>query len=223
MRVALADDSLLVREGIRMILEGEPGIELVAVCEDRDALLGAVDAERPDVVVTDIRMPPSHRDEGIEIAHRLRDAHPETGVIVLSQFAEADYALRLLARGSERRGYLLKERLADRAQLVAALRIVDEGGSVVDPKIVDELVRAQSARATSPLRRLTPREHEILAELASGKSNQAIAQSLVITKRAVERHITAIFSKLDLPDEAEVSRRVTATLLFLADSRPPAA
>lgn len=218
----VADDSLLIREGIRQMLEGEAGIELVAICEDRDSLLRAIETHLPDVVLTDVRMPPQHRDEGIAVANQLRQTHPEIGVIVLSQYAEPGYVIALLEGGSARRGYLLKDRLSDRFQLVAAIEQVAAGGSVVDPKVVEALVAAHAGKDRSPLDALTPREHEILAEVAVGKSNTAISESLVITKRAVEHHISSIFAKLDLPDESEVSRRVTATLVFLAEERPPA-
>jgi DNA-binding NarL/FixJ family response regulator len=221
MRLVVADDSLLIREGIRQMLEGEADIELVAICDDRDSLLRAIETHRPDVVLTDVRMPPGHENEGIAVANALRRTHPETGVIVLSQYAEPGYVVALLEGGSARRGYLLKDRLSDRFQLVAAIEEVAAGGSVVDSKVVEALVAAHAGKDRSPLDALTPREHEILAEVAVGKSNAAISDSLVITKRAVEHHISSIFAKLDLPDESEVSRRVTATLLFLAEERPP--
>jgi DNA-binding NarL/FixJ family response regulator len=169
-------------------------------------------------VLTDIRMPPTQRDEGIAIAQRLRGTHPEVGVIVLSQYADPGYVLALLEGGSARRGYLLKDRLADRRKLIDAIDEVGRGGSVIDGDVVEALVAAQKAKDRSPLDALTPRELEILGEVAAGKSNAAIAEALVITKRAVEHHIGSIFSKLDLPDEAEVSRRVTATLLFLSET-----
>jgi DNA-binding NarL/FixJ family response regulator len=216
-RVALADDNLLVREGIMHVLEQVPDIEVVAATEDHDSLLRAIDEENPDVVLSDIRMPPSQGMEGISIANRLHDTHPDTAVIVLSQYADPQYALALLEHGSARRGYLLKDRLGNREQLVAAIEQVAAGGSVIDPQVVERLVASRRNDNTSPLNRLTPREHEVLAEVASGKSNAAIARSLVISKRAVERHIGAIFAKLNLPTEEEASRRVTATLVFLAD------
>ena len=224
MRIVVADDSLLIREGIMQMLAGEAGIDLVAICDDRDSLLRAIETHLPDVVLTDVRMPPSHQDEGIAVANELRDTHPEIGVIVLSQYAEPGYVVALLEGGSARRGYLLKDRVSDKVQLIDAIERVAAGGSVVDPKVVETLVAAHAGKDRSPLDLLTPREHEILAEVAAGKSNTAIAQSLVITKRAVEHHISSIFAKLDLPDESEVSRRVTATLVFLAEERlPPAA
>jgi DNA-binding NarL/FixJ family response regulator len=217
MRIVVADDSLLIREGVRLVLEGAPGIEIVGICEDRDSLLALVDAAHPDVVLTDVRMPPSHRDEGIAVANELRQTHPEIGVIVLSQYADPRYVVALLEGGSARRGYLLKDRLSDRSQLIEAIEEVAAGGSVIDAKVVEALVAAQNGKERSLLDTLTPREHEILAEVAAGKSNSAISESLVITKRAVEHHISSIFAKLELLDESAVSRRVTATLVFLAE------
>jgi DNA-binding NarL/FixJ family response regulator len=217
-RVVLAEDSLLVREGVQRILENEPRIELVGVYAEPDALLAAIEGDRPDVVLTDLRMPPGQRDEGILIANALRLSQPGVGVIVLSQYADPGYVIALLGGGSAGRGYLLKDRLADRKRLVDAIEEVAAGGSVVDGKVIEALVAAQAGRERSPLDVLTPREREILGEVASGKSNAAIADSLVITKRAVEHHIGSIFSKLDLPDESEVSRRVTATLVFLSET-----
>jgi DNA-binding NarL/FixJ family response regulator len=216
-RVAVADDSLLMREGIVHVLEQVPGIEVVSACADLDELVAAIEQERPDVVLTDIRMPPSHSSEGIDLANQLHTTHPETGVIVLSQYADPQYALSLLEQGSARRGYLLKEKVGNRNELVQAIEEVAGGGSVIDPQVVEALVESRRADDMSPLNRLTPREREVLAEVAAGKSNAAIARTLVISKRAVERHIGSIFAKLDLPEEGEASRRVKATLLFLAD------
>ena len=216
--VALGEDSLIVREGIQQLLATEPDIDVVASCGDLDSLLEAVDAVDPDVVVTDIRMPPTETDEGIRIAAMLRESHPDIGVLVLSQYATPSYALALLDSGSDRRAYLLKQRLHDRAELVAAIRSVASGGSVIDPKIVEGLVTAKARSERSPLSELTHREHDVLAEIARGKSNTAIAESLVLTKRAVEKHINSIFLKLDLSDAEDVSKRVKATLVFLADA-----
>ena len=216
--VALAEDSLIVREGIQQLLATEPDIEVVASCGDVDSLLEAVEELGPNVVVTDIRMPPTETDEGIRVAATLRDSHPDIGVLVLSQHAAPSYALGLLESGSDGRGYLLKQRVHDRVDLVGAIRSVAAGGSVIDPKIVEALVTAQARSEPSPLSALTPREHEVLAEIARGKSNVAIAESLVLTKRAVEKHINSIFLKLDLSDAEDVSKRVKATLLFLADA-----
>jgi DNA-binding NarL/FixJ family response regulator len=215
-RVVLADDSYLVREAITHVLDTEPGFTLVATCEDGDSLLAAVEDERPDVVLTDIRMPPSGDDEGIRVANRLRELHPDVGVVVVSQYANPRYGVALLEGGSERRAYLLKERLHERSQLMGALSTVAEGGSVVDPKLVEALIAAQVRDERSPLAELTPRELEILGEIAQGKSNRAIADQLVLSKRAVEKHINAIFLKLSLTHDEDVSRRVKAALIYLS-------
>ncbi len=218
LRVVLADDNYLVREGVRLLIESEPELELLASCEDLDSLLAAVDEHEPDVVLTDIRMPPTGTNEGIVAAERLRVSHPDVGVVVLSQFADPAYALQLFASGSEGRAYLLKERVADLDHLLHALREVAESRSVMDPQIVDALVAARTSRGRSPIDRLTPREREVLAEIAKGSNNAGIAQTLVLTERAVEKHISSIFAKLDLsPDDATTHRRVRAALLFLAE------
>ncbi len=216
-RLVLAEDHYLVREGVRRLIESQPDLELVAVCEDFASLLAAIDKERPDVVLTDIRMPPTKTDEGIRAAHHLRDTNPNAGVVVLSQYADPEYAVAFLAEGSRGRGYLLKERVSDVEQLVAAIREVARGGSVIDPKVVDGLVAARSRAAESPLRQLTPRETEILAAMAQGKNNAGIADSLVLSERAVEKHINSIFAKLNLSEETDVHRRVKAVLLFLSE------
>jgi DNA-binding NarL/FixJ family response regulator len=219
-RVVVAEDNLLVREGLRQLLESSPTVDVVAAYGDVNALLGAVEEDRPDVVLTDIRMPPSNTDEGIRVAEHLRQTRPSTGVVVLSQYAEPQYVLSLLERGSDRRGYLLKERIHDRGQLVSAIDAVARGGSVIDPKIVELLVEAKARIQRSPLSELTPREREVLAELAEGKSNAAIAESLVLTKRAVEKHVNSIFMKLGLAGSDSVAKRVKATLMFLSDISP---
>jgi DNA-binding NarL/FixJ family response regulator len=216
-RVIFADDSYLIREGVRQLLESQDDIELVAACEDLDSLLAAIDAEEPDVVLTDIRMPPDGRDEGIRAAEYLREKSPETGVVVLSQYSDPGYALALLEKGSARRAYLLKERVSDPEQLVGAIREVAAGGSVIDPQVVDALVAARARAAESRLSELTPREGEVLGEMAQGKNNAAIAKSLVLTERAVEKHIHSIFSKLDLSFENDGHKRVKAVLLYLAE------
>jgi DNA-binding NarL/FixJ family response regulator len=216
LRVVLAEDSYLVREALAHLLAGTPEVELVAVCENADELMAAVESEVPDVVLTDIRMPPSLEDEGIAVANRLRETHPGMGVVVVSQYAMPQFALALLERGSDGRAYLLKERLSDRAQLVAALRAVAEGGSVVDAKVVESLIAARARADASPVADLTPREREILSEIAQGKTNQAIAEQLFLTKRAVEKHINAIFVKLGLTNAEDFSRRVKAALIYLA-------
>jgi len=221
-RVAIADDSLLVREGIVHVLASVPEIEVVSISGDLDDLLAAIDEQDPDVVLTDIRMPPAFETEGIDIANRLHTTHPRAGVIVLRQYADPQYALSLLESGSARRGYLLKEKLGNRSELVEAIEQVAAGGSVIDPTVVEVLVDDRRHGDESPLNRLTRREYEVLAEVASGKSNAAIAATLSISKRAVERHIGAIFAKLELSDEGEASRRVQAALAFLADYGQPA-
>jgi DNA-binding NarL/FixJ family response regulator len=218
-RVVLADDSYLVREALAHVLAAAEGIEVVAACGDRDSLLRAVEAEQPDVVVTDIRMPPSETDEGLQVAAALRETHPDVGVVVLSQYAEPRYGLALLEGGSDRRAYLLKERIQRRGQLVSAIEAVAEGGSVIDSKVVEALVAARGEADHSPLSELTPRELEILSFVARGHDNQAIADDLVLTKRAVEKHINAIFLKLGLTYATDISRRVKATLIYLAENR----
>ena len=220
-RVVLGEDSYLVREGLRQVIAGAPQLELVAECGDADALVREIEARQPDVVLTDIRMPPTQTDEGIRLAADLRVAQPRVGVVVLSQYADPGYVLELLASGSERRAYLLKERVHDRRELVAAIEAVASGQSVIDPKIVEVLVAAKSRDERSPLAELTPRELEVLAAIAEGKSNAAISDALVLTKRAVEKHINAIFLKLNLSHSQaaeEVSPRVKAALVFLAQS-----
>ncbi len=219
-RVVLAEDSYLAREGIEQVLQAEPDIEVVYTCGDLDSVLAAIEDESPDVLVTDIRMPPSNTDEGIRVAAQLRDTHPEMGVVVLSQHDDPDYALALLESGSEGRAYLLKERITEGGQLTRAVVEVTKGGSVIDSKIVESLVGARSRVEDSPIGELTVREREVLAEIAEGKSNAAIAESLVLTKRAVEKHINAIFMKLGLADSEDVSKRVKAALIFLSDAGP---
>jgi DNA-binding NarL/FixJ family response regulator len=218
-RIVLAEDDYLVREGVRRLLETRSELEVVAACADLDSLLAAVDAERPDVVLTDIRMPPGGGDEGIQAAARLRTTRPEIGVVVLSQFSDPEYALALLDQGSEGRAYLLKERVNDLEQLVAAIHEVAAGGSAIDSKVVDSLVGARSRREDSPLHELTPREHEVMTEMAKGKNNAAIAAALVITEPSVEKYIHSILQKLGLSWEPDVHRRVKAVLLFLSEQR----
>jgi DNA-binding NarL/FixJ family response regulator len=217
LRIAIADDSYLVREALSHVLAGAPELEVVTVCDDSYSLLEAIERDRPDVVLTDIRMPPFREREGIRIAAELHDSHPEIGVVILSQYEDPTLALELFEAGSEGRAYLLKERIGERAELVAAIRAVANGRSVIDPKIIDGLIAARSRAPASPLDELTAREREVLAEVATGKSNAAIASSLFLTKRAVEKHINAIFMKLDLRETSDTSRRVKATLMFLAN------
>lgn len=216
-RVIVAEDSYVIREFLTAVLSDAPGVEIVAVCTNGKELEKAIDTWDPDVVVTDIRMPPSGAEEGVRIAARLRETHPEVGVVVLSQYSEPAYAISLLEQGSGGRAYLLKERIRDKEELIAAILTVARGGSVIDPMIVDVLIEARSKAATSRLSELTPRERELLAEIAAGKSNGAIAESLVLTKRAVEKHVNSIFFKLNLPETQDVSRRVKATVIFLSE------
>jgi DNA-binding NarL/FixJ family response regulator len=216
-RVVLAEDSLIVREGVRQLLAGDEEIDVVAAVGDMPSVHEACERERPDVVVTDIRMPPTKTDEGIRLAIELRELHPEIGVVVLSQYSDPGYALALLDGGSDGRAYLLKHRVHNRAELTAAIKAVAENGSMIDPHIVDGLVSARAYAEHSPLAELTTREREVLAEIAQGKSNTAIAESLFLTKRAVEKHINAIFLKLGLAHSEDVSKRVKATLMLLAE------
>ena len=216
-RVVLADDSYLVREALHHVLAAAGGIEVVASCHDRRSLSHAIEAERPDVVVTDIRMPPSESDEGLQVAADLRHTHPEVGVVLLSHYSDPRYGLALLDGGSDGRAYLLKERIQHGGQLVTAIQTVAEGGSMIDAKVVETLISARRRVERSPLGELTPRELEILAFVARGHSNQAIADELVLTKRAVEKHINAIFLKLGLTEALDVSRRVKAALIYLGE------
>ena len=216
-RIVLADDHYLVREGVAALIGTEPDLALVATCGDHDEVLAAIEAHDPDVLVTDIRMPPTGTDEGVRLAARLRSERPDVGVVVLSQYVEPAYALALLGDGSARRAYLLKERVSDIDDLVAAVKAVAAGGSWIDPKVVEALVAERSTPTDSPLRHLTPRELEVLSEIATGKNNAAIAEALVLSGRAVEKHINSIFSKLGLSEEPAVHRRVAAVLLFLGD------
>jgi DNA-binding NarL/FixJ family response regulator len=216
-RIVLAEDSYLVREGVRRLLDTHPELDVAAACEDLDSLLAAVERVRPDVVVTDIRMPPGGVDEGIQAARRLRQTSPQLGVVVLSQYAEPEYALALLEDGADKRGYLLKERVDDLEQLAGAIHAVAAGGSAIDPKIVEALVRAKSATERSRLADLTPRELDVLHEMAEGANNAAIAGKLFLAERSVEKVIHSIFLKLGLGWETAVHKRVKAVLLYLAE------
>jgi DNA-binding NarL/FixJ family response regulator len=220
-RVVFAEDNYLVREGTAALLRTSAEIELVAMASDLDELLAAVEEHRPEVVLTDIRMPPTNTTEGIDAARRIREEHPDTGVVVLSQFAEAEYAHELLKDGAVGLGYLLKERVSDLDELVRALTEVAHGGSVIDPKVVEALVSAKERTGRSPLAQLTDREREVLAHMAQGKNNAAIARSLFLTERAVEKHINSVFHKLELSAEPEVHRRVMAVLAFLREGERP--
>jgi DNA-binding NarL/FixJ family response regulator len=217
LRVVVAEDSFLIRELLTQILDASPEVELVEACSNGKEVLAAVARSHPDVVVLDIRMPPSGDNEGIRVAARLRETDPDIGVVVLSQYAEPAYALALLEHGTSRHAYLLKERVRSRQDLIEAIEAVATGGSVIDPSVVDVLIEARARARDSRLSQLTHREREVLAEIATGKSNGAIAEKLVLTKRAVEKHVNSIFSKLDLPETEDTSRRVKATLIYLAD------
>lgn len=216
--VVLAEDNSLLRQGLVRLIELDPSLKLVGTATDLPSLLALVDEQRPDVVVSDIRMPPSHSDEGIQVAGHLRDRHPDTGLVLLSQFAEAAYALALLSGGAARRAYLLKERVADVGELTAAIRAVADGGSVIDPTVVEQLVTASTARP-SVIDSLSPRETEVLSNMAQGKSNAAIAGTLFLSERAIEKHINSIFTKLGLAEEKDLNRRVRAVLVFLKESQ----
>jgi DNA-binding NarL/FixJ family response regulator len=211
-QVAIAEDSVLLREGVARLLS-EAGFDVAAQCENADDLLLKVRSFPPDVVIMDIRLPPTHNDEGLRAALELRDSHPDVGVLVLSQYVEVGLAMKLLAESAEGVGYLLKDRISDVKEFVAAVRRVGEGGSVLDPIIVSTLLARQ--RPDDPIAQLTPREREVLELMASGSSNQGIAESLVITVRAVEKYVSSIFGKLGLPSTGTESRRVLAVLLYL--------
>jgi DNA-binding NarL/FixJ family response regulator len=217
-RVVFAEDNYLVREGTAALLATSDQIELVGTATTRDELLAAVEEQTPDAVLTDIRMPPTGTNEGIEAAKTIRASHPGIGVVVLSQFVEEDYAFDLLKDGAAGLGYLLKERVADVDELVRALGEVSRGGSVLDPKVVEALVSAKDRMAHSPLAQLTDREREVLSHMAQGENNAAIARSLFLTERAVEKHINSLFHKLGLTEEPDVHRRVMAVLAFLRET-----
>ncbi|HEY7044336.1 MAG TPA: response regulator transcription factor [Nocardioidaceae bacterium] len=217
-RLVIAEDNFLFREGTRRLLEDSGELEVVAAVGDADELLQAVDALEPDVVITDIRMPPGHHMEGIAAAHTIREVHPSIGVVVLSQHAEEGYAFELLRDGTAGLGYLLKERVGDLDELFRAIREVMAGRSVIDPKVVEGLVARQARVSTSAVHKLTPRERDVLGEMAQGKTNAAIGESLHLSLSAVEKHVNAIFMTLGLTEEAQVNKRVAAVLLFLRDS-----
>jgi DNA-binding NarL/FixJ family response regulator len=221
-RVVVAEDNLLVREGIVRLLSAAPDIDVVRACADYDTVMAAIDEEDPDVVLTDMKMPPTSTGEGVEVARRLRSNHPKTGVVVVSQYSEPDHVLGLFEDGADRRAYLLKERLDDRAVLLSAIRSVAAGGSSIDSELIDVLLFARAGRPNSPLAELTPREREVLAEIAKGKSNSVIADEMGVTKRGIEKHVNSIFLKLALGSSDDVSKRVKATLIFLAEEKHPA-
>jgi DNA-binding NarL/FixJ family response regulator len=211
-RVVIADDSVLLREGLARLLE-EFGFEVAAQAGDAEDLLRKVGSHKPDVAVVDVRMPPTHTDEGLRAAHEIRATHPDTGVLVLSQYVEEAYALELLSESTESTGYLLKDRVADVDSFTDAVRRVANGGSALDPEVVALLLGRR--RREDPLQSITPREREVLGLMAEGRSNAAIAEALVVTERAVEKHVTSIFSKLDLTPAQEDHRRVLAVLAYL--------
>jgi DNA-binding NarL/FixJ family response regulator len=221
LRVVLAEDNYLMREGVCRLLETHEGVEVAATSHDMGSLLAAVERHAPDVLVTDIRMPPTNSDEGIRAASCLRDSHPGLGVVVLSQYDEPEYAVELLARGAAGRAYLLKDRLFDPDDLLHAIREVAAGRSVIDPQVVEGLVAARTRFGGSPLHQLSARELEVLSHMAQGRNNEAIAAALVISVRVVEKHINAIFTKLSLSAEADVHRRVKAVLIYLSNGAGP--
>lgn len=214
-RVVLAEDNFLLRAGTAALLDALDGVELVAATADRDELMAAVEEHRPDVVITDIRMPPEHHIEGLTAATEIRARYPGTGVILLTQFADPQYAYEFLSQGAAGAGYLLKERIGDITELERSLHQVAAGGSALDPQLVEALVVRKERTAGSPLGTLTPREREVLEQMAQGKNNSTIAKDLFLTDRAVQKHINSVFSKLGLGDSTDVDRRVAAVLKLL--------
>jgi DNA-binding NarL/FixJ family response regulator len=217
LRIVFAEDNYLVREGTVALLAETGEIEVIATAASKDELLAAVEEHGPDAVLTDIRMPPTGTDEGIDAARTIRSEHPQIGVVVLSQFADDAYAYELLRDGAEGLGYLLKERVADVEEVVRALNEVSKGGSVLDPRVVEALVSAKDRMVHSPLASLTDREREVLSLMAQGRNNAGIAETLFLTERAVEKHINSMFHKLGLSEEPNVHRRVMAVLAFLQE------
>jgi DNA-binding NarL/FixJ family response regulator len=220
LRVVLADDNYIVREGVSALLRDVEEIELVTTVSDSNSLMRAVAEHQPDAVLTDIRMPPTHTTEGIEAAKRIRADYPHIGVVVLSQYADDEYAFELLQNGVAGLGYLLKERVADVDELIRALQEVARGGSALDPKVIDGLLARKSSEVTTPLLGLTDREREVLQQMATGRNNASIARTVFMSERAVEKHIGSIFQKLGLVEEQEVNRRIMAVLTFLEATRP---
>jgi DNA-binding NarL/FixJ family response regulator len=217
--VVLAEDSFLVREGVTRMLSASPDIEVLGACEDLDTALRTIDEVVPMVVLTDIRMPPTHTDEGLRIAQHCRAKHPRMGVLLLSQYAEPGYVKQLLMQGTEGRGYLLKERVGDLGDLTEAIRAVAAGQSAIDPKVVESLVRGKARAGDANIGRLSPREREVLAGIAEGRTNAAISRSLVISQHAVEKHINSIFGKLGLAGDQHSHPRVRAALMYLSEGR----
>lgn len=223
LRVALAEDNLLVREGLCSLLATRPDLDVCGTAGDLTEALDLVEAVAPDVVITDIRMPPSHTDEGVQLAASLLSSHPGTGVVVLSQFADPDYALAVFEHGSARRAYVLKDRLDDVEHLVAAISAVARGGSFIDNEVVDALVAGRARVSDSPLSHLSPRELDVIGGIAAGGTNASIAESLGVSSHAVEKHISSIFAKLGLTADDRVNRRVMAVLMFLGGRDAPSA
>jgi len=217
-RVVFAEDNYLVREGTAALLQHTGSVDLVGTAASFDELLAQVEETGPEAVLTDIRMPPTNTTEGIDATKRIRQEHPDVGVVVLSQYAEEEYAYELLKDGAAGLGYLLKERVSDLDEVVRALNEVSKGGSVLDPKVVESLVSAKEKMAHSPLANVTDREREVLEQMAQGKNNASIAKALFLTERAVEKHINSLFHKLALTEEPDVHRRVMAVLAFLRES-----
>ncbi|TWP38267.1 response regulator transcription factor [Leekyejoonella antrihumi] len=217
--VVLTEDNFLVREGVRRMISASTDIQVLAACADLDAALRTIDDLVPQVVLTDIRMPPSHSNEGLTIAQHCRSTHPSMGVLLLSQYIEPGYVKQLLTQGTEGRGYLLKERVGDLDELTGAIRAVAAGGSAIDPKVVESLVRGKTRAGDPNIARLTPRERQVLAGVAEGRTNAAISADLVISQHAVEKHINSIFSKLGLTDGGHIHPRVGAALMYLAEGR----
>ena len=220
LRVVLADDHYLVREGTRSLLEDTGQVDVVATAADADQLRTAVAQHHPDVVITDIRMPPTHSTEGIQAAHEIRRKFPDTGVVALSQYVDGGYALELFKNGTDGLGYLLKERIGDLDELLAAIQAVVDGGSTIDPRIVEALVQSRADAANSPLRHLTARELDVLREMAQGKNNAGVAAALHLSESAVEKHVSSIFLKLGVVEDSQISRRVAAVLTYLQDEPP---
>lgn len=218
-RLVVVEDNLLVREGLLRLLSAADDVEVVAAAASLPEARSAIDSALPDVVLTDIRMPPNHADEGIQLAAELRDQHPDMGVLVLSQFVEPAYALALLGDGVRGRGYLLKDHIDDGTRLTDAIEAVAGHGSYLDDDVVEALVRARTQAVDSPLMTLTPREREVLAELATGATNAVIAERLIVSPNAIEKHSNAIFAKLGLTASGAVNRRVAAVLMFLSGER----